>query len=72
MPSTLIRKMSYDEERRILTIWFVPSGHRYEYEGVPPEVYAAMRSAFSKGSYFNAHIRDNYPYRLVDRGAAGG
>lgn len=63
MPSTLIRKMSYDEERRILTILFVPSGHHYEYEDVPPEVYAAMRRAFSKGSYFNAHIRDRYPYR---------
>ena len=66
MPSKLIRKTSYDEERRVLSVWFVPSGHRYDYEGVPPDVIADFRRAFSKGSFFNTHIRNRFPYRHVD------
>ncbi|HUH78184.1 MAG TPA: KTSC domain-containing protein [Devosia sp.] len=66
MPSTLIRKTSYDDERRVLSVWFVPSGSRYDYEDVPPELYAAMRRALSKGSFFNTYIRNHYAYRRVD------
>lgn len=66
MPSTLIRKTSYDDQRRTLSVWFVPSGSRYDYENVPPELYAALRRAFSKGSFFNAFIRNQYPFRRVD------
>ncbi|TIU43610.1 MAG: KTSC domain-containing protein, partial [Mesorhizobium sp.] len=28
---------------RILSVWFVASGKRYDFEGVPPETYAAFR-----------------------------
>jgi len=66
MPSKLIRKTRYDDEHRILSVWFVPSGQRYDYEGVPPELYAALRRAFSKGSFFNTSIRNRFPYRQVD------
>ncbi|WP_352781032.1 KTSC domain-containing protein, partial [Mesorhizobium sp. M0571] len=53
MPSTSIRKMEYDLDRRTLSVWFVASGKRYEFEGVPPETFAAFRAAFAKGRYFN-------------------
>jgi copper oxidase (laccase) domain-containing protein len=66
MPSTLIRKTSYDDERQVLSVWFVPSGSRYDYENVPPELYAALRRAFSKGSFFNTYIRNQFFYRRLD------
>jgi hypothetical protein len=65
MPSTSIRKTEYDPSRRILSVWFVSSGKRYEFEGVPPETYAAFRSAFVKGRFFNKHIRNCFTYRRV-------
>ena len=62
MPSTVIRAFRYDPERRELDIEFT-SGRCYRYLGVPPETAAAMRGAFSKGSYFNRHIRDKFAFR---------
>jgi hypothetical protein len=65
MPSMSIRKSEYDPESAVLSVWFVASGKRYDYEGVPAEVYAAFRNAFAKGRFFNDHIRDRFPYRLI-------
>jgi len=65
MPSTSIKKSSYDPETRVFSIWFVASGRRYDYESVPPEIYDGFRSAFAKGRYFNEHIRDRFRYHLV-------
>ncbi|MER9777195.1 KTSC domain-containing protein [Mesorhizobium sp. M0220] len=50
MPSTSIRKTEYDPDRRILSVWFVASGKRYEFEGVPPETVAALRAAFARAA----------------------
>ena len=66
MPSTSIRKADYDPRTRVLTVWFVASGRRYDYEDVPPETYAAFRNAFSKGRFFNDHVRNRFRYRLVE------
>jgi hypothetical protein len=69
MPSSVIRDFSYDPADRRLDILFV-SGRLYSYHQVPPEVAEAMRRAFSKGEYFNAHIRDRYHYsRTRGKGA---
>ncbi|MCO4319515.1 KTSC domain-containing protein [Phyllobacterium sp. 21LDTY02-6] len=65
MPSSVIRNTAYDDQNRILSVWFVPSGKRYDYKGVPSDVYAAFRRATSKGSFFNNHIRDHYPFKEV-------
>lgn len=59
MPSSVIRSYRYDPQRRRLELVFV-SGRRYRYHDVPAETYAAMKSAFSKGEFFNAHIRDQF------------
>ena len=61
MPSTVIRRFSYDAVAHRLDITFV-SGRQYSYHGVPPEVADGMARAFSKGSYFNAEIRDRFPF----------
>jgi len=62
MPSTVIKTFSYDETRRELHITFV-TARQYIYEDVPADVYAAMRSAFAKGSFFNREIRNRYRAR---------
>jgi hypothetical protein len=64
MPSTVIRRFDYDEERGELRILF-QSGLEYIYQGVPREQYEAMRRAYAKGEYFNRHIRDKFPYQRV-------
>jgi hypothetical protein len=64
MPSSVIRRFSYDEPRRRLRVTFV-SGDVYDYAGVPPEVAADFRAAFSKGRYFASAIRDHYPFERV-------
>ncbi|MBZ9921136.1 KTSC domain-containing protein [Mesorhizobium sp. B2-2-4] len=67
MPSTAIRSTQYHFATRVLSVWFVPSGNRYDYEDVEPETYAAFKAASSKGRFFNEFIRDRYRFRLVER-----
>ncbi len=69
MPSSVIRRFSYDEPRRRLRVTFT-SGDVYDYDGVPPEVVADFKAAFSKGRFFGPNIRDRFAYRRVERGAA--
>ena len=68
MPSSAIRNTHYDPSTKILSIWFVPSGDRYEYADVEPRTYLAFKAAMSKGRFFNEHIRDRYSLRLVEHG----
>ena len=59
MPTTVIRSFAYDPASRALDVEFV-SGRRYRYAGVPEDTAQAFRAAFSKGRFFNSHIRDNF------------
>jgi hypothetical protein len=68
MPSTVIRSFSYDAERGDLEVLFV-TGRRYLYHDVPPETAAAMRTAFAKGEFFNAEIRDRYRFTRLEPSA---
>lgn len=61
MPSSVIRSFWYDRAKQQLTIQFV-SGRRYCYADVPPAIHDAMSKSFSKGEYFNAHIRDHFSF----------
>lgn len=62
MPSSVIRRYSYDEANHRLDITFV-SGEDYSYFGVPGAVASGLSSARSKGRYFQQHIRDRFAYR---------
>lgn len=64
MPSSVIRRFSYNEPHRRLRVTFT-SGDVYDYSGVPPEVEASFRAAFSKGRFFASDIRDRYPFERV-------
>ncbi len=66
MPSSVIRRFTYDEPHRRLRVVFT-SGDVYDYEAVPPEVVEDLRAAFSKGRFFGPNIRDRYAYRRVER-----
>jgi lysyl-tRNA synthetase class 2 len=70
MPSSVIRGWKYDEAEQRLDIEFV-TGRRYSYHAVPAETVAAMRAAFSKGSYFNRHIRDHFRFTRGEASRAG-
>ena len=70
MPSTVIHRFDYAPDRRELTIEFT-TGRRYVYADVPEDEVKAMRSAFSKGRYFNARIRDRYRCREISAAVAG-
>ena len=65
MPSTVIRRFDYDSPSRSLDVEFV-TGRRYRYHAVPEEVAQAFRAAFSKGRFFNAHIRDSYAFSELE------
>jgi hypothetical protein len=71
MPSTVIRSHSYDPETSTLTITFV-TGRRYAYDDVPLDVYDFFKAAFSRGTFFNHHIRDHYGYREITHEDAPG
>ena len=62
--STNIRSIGYETTTQTLDIEF-RGGSLYQYSGVGYAVYQALMSAASIGSYFYAHIRDQYPYTRV-------
>lgn len=64
MPSTVIRAALYDPDREVLDITFT-TGRRYFYHAVPRGEAEQFAAAFSKGRYFNAHIRDRYAFTEV-------
>ena len=61
MPSTVIRSFTYRAAQSQLEVTF-QSGKRYVYERVPAEIYEDMKKAFSKGEFFNEHIRDRFAF----------
>lgn len=65
MPSTVIRSFAYDASKQQLLVVF-RSGRRYIYEQVSEDIYTRLRGAFSKGEFFNRHIRDKYQFQSLD------
>ena len=63
--STAIQEIDYDAERAKLLVCFV-SGERYIYVGVPGEVHRSFVESDSKGRFFQAEIRDRYPYNRLE------
>ena len=61
LTSSAITEVAHDAATASLAIRFT-SGEAYAYRGVPAEVYAALLAAPSKGAFFQAHIRDVYPF----------
>jgi hypothetical protein len=64
--SSMIASVGYDEECEVLEVEFA-SGAVYRYLGVSEEVFDRFLAARSKGTYFNRHIKDAYPWEQVER-----
>lgn len=62
--SSSLQSVGYDSASRTLEIAF-RNGSVYQYFGVPPAVHEELITAPSHGAYFNAFIRDRYPYRRL-------
>ncbi|MBV1690459.1 KTSC domain-containing protein [Novosphingobium sp. G106] len=70
MPSTVIRSFAYDHASAALEVLF-QNGRSYRYFMVPARVVEELSEAISKGRYFNARIRDRYPFEeLADQAEA--
>ncbi|WP_041734635.1 KTSC domain-containing protein [Dyadobacter fermentans] len=65
MPSTVVERMIYNEEKQTLRIVYV-SGMVYDYKNVPWEVYQAMKTSGSKGTFLNKHIKGNFEFEKVN------
>jgi lysyl-tRNA synthetase class 2 len=62
--SSAILAVEHDARAERLAIRFV-SGETYVYDGVPRAVYDAFLAAPSKGTFFQAEIRDHYPFARI-------
>jgi hypothetical protein len=62
--STAISTIDYDAERAKLLVR-LQSGERFVYVGVPGEVHRSFVEAPSKGGFFQAEIRDRYPFNRL-------
>lgn len=67
--SSVIAGAWYEPEARRLVIRFA-NGRRYAYAGVPPDVAEGFARAESKGSFFNAAIRDSFAATPLAAGTA--
>jgi hypothetical protein len=65
MPSTAIKDIAYDPVRRTLDVTFISNGRRYRYFEVTLDEYEELRHAFSKGAWFNTHIKPEHRYELL-------
>lgn len=66
LDSEALLAVHYDAARQTLRATFRGNRRTYDYLGVPAEDYAALLRTDSKGVWFNAHIRDRYPFHEAD------
>jgi KTSC domain len=64
--STTLVSVSYFPDRHLLELEF-RNGAVYQYFDVSLHDYRQLLTADSKGTYFNGHIRNCFPYRQVRR-----
>jgi hypothetical protein len=67
--SSTLAWVSYLPEQGILEVEFC-SREIYRYLGVPPQIYSELLAADSKGRYFNASIRNCFPWQKVGRSSS--
>jgi hypothetical protein len=63
--SSSIRRVGYEEDRRILYVQFI-DGDLYEYVDVPLEDVIDLLHAESIGGFVNTRIKPNYDYRKLE------
>ncbi len=63
--SSTIKKIDYNEETKVLTVTFM-TNRKYEYYGVPAEVWELTASAESIGKFVGSNIKGIYEYRAIE------
>lgn len=64
MPSSVVAAIKYDAAASVLRVIFV-SGMIYDYKNVPEEIYKAMKTASSKGTFLNTEIKGKYEFEKI-------
>jgi hypothetical protein len=59
--SSNLCSIGYEADSQVLEVEF-NGGRLYQYSGVPGGEFDGLMSADSKGKYFNANIKNRYPY----------
>ncbi len=59
--SSNIVRTEFDTESKMLVVEF-KNGMRYQYEGVPHEVYTRFRMTESQGKFFSSDISKKYKF----------
>jgi KTSC domain len=62
LQSSLLTSVAYHATAGLLDV-VLTNGYRYRYLGVPPQVYVGLLRADSKGRFFNAQIKNTFPYQ---------
>lgn len=63
--SSSIASIGYDSDSETLEIEFLKTGKVYEYFNVPQFMYDRLMAAPSQGVFFNAEIKNAYPFNPV-------
>lgn len=67
--SSFIGNVSYDRRYKLLAVEIDKGAfsdkYVYVYYDVPQYEFDRFKNSFSKGSYFNSHIRDSYDYTRI-------
>ena len=64
MPSSVVATIRYDAPTSTLRVIYV-TGLVYDYKNVPEEIYTAMKTSFSKGSFLNQYIKGKYEFEKI-------
>ncbi len=59
--SSLLNKVGYDPETKVLAVQMNYSSDVYLYQDVPQSVFDGLLAADSKGSYYVKNIKGKYP-----------
>ena len=65
MPSSVVAGIMYDKLSHTLRVTYA-SGMIYDYKNVPAEIYTALKTAFSKGTFLNKYIKGRYEFEKVE------
>lgn len=59
LSSSMIDRIAYDEEQRILIVSFRDTG-KYLYHDIPSAIFEAFCAAPSAGGFFNRYVKDHF------------
>lgn len=62
--SSNVKKTEYDTETKIMLVEF-NNGQKYEYDGVPHQVYTQFRMSESQGKFFSSKIVKTYKHKKI-------